>query len=120
MNTGTATTPFDPIGPLQLRVMNHLWKVGSATVQEVMNALNALTPAKPLAYTTYLTVMRNLAKRKLLDQRKTATKRHQFVCAIAEDEYKSAVVKQIFRDYCDGDRARLDRLLSLTAVAAAG
>jgi predicted transcriptional regulator len=111
MNTGTTTTPFDPIGPLQLRVMNHLWKVGSATVQEVMNALNALTPAKPLAYTTYLTVMRNLAKRKLLDQRKTATKRHQFVCAIAEDDYKAAVVKQVFRDYCDNDLVRLNRLL---------
>lgn len=111
-------SPFDPIGPLQLRVMNHLWKVGSGTVQEVMTVLNAQEGARPLAYTTYLTVMRNLAKRKLLDQRKTASKRHQFVCAIGEEEYKSAVVKTIFKDYCGNDESVLLRFLGLQARCA--
>ena len=109
----SSTTPsqLDLIGPLQLRVMNHLWKVGSGTVQEVMDALNGGPGAKALAYTTFLTVMRNLAKRKLLDQRRTATKRHQFVCAIGEEEYKSAVVKAFFRDYCNNDAETLHRFL---------
>ena len=112
-------TQLDLIGPLQLRVMNHLWRVGSGTVQEVMNALNAGPGAKPLAYTTFLTVMRNLAKRKLLDQRKTATKRHQFVCAIGEEEYKSAVVKGFFRDYCNNDADMLHRFLGLNEAKSA-
>ena len=111
--SNAAPSPFDPIGPLQLRVMNYLWKVGSGTVQEVMNALNSAPGAKPLAYTTFLTVMRNLAKRKLLDQRKTATKRHQFVCALGEEEYKAAVMKTMFRDYCNNDFEMLHRFLNV-------
>ncbi len=113
----TPTSPFDPIGPLQLRVMNHLWKVNAATVQEVMNAVNAQPEAKPLAYTTFLTVMRNLAKRRLLDQRKTQTKRHQFVVLVDEESYKAGVVRQIFKDYCDNDADRLTRFLGLHKMA---
>jgi predicted transcriptional regulator len=110
----STTTPFDPIGPLQLRVMNHLWRVNSATVQEVMTAVNGQPEAKPLAYTTFLTVMRNLAKRRLLDQRKTATKRHQFVVLVDEESYKAGVVRQIFKDYCDNNAELLARFLGLT------
>ena len=109
----TPTSPFDPIGPLQLRVMNHLWKVNAATVQDVMNAVNAQADAKPLAYTTFLTVMRNLAKRRLLDQRKTATKRHQFVVLVDEESYKAGVVRQIYKDYCNNDADVLLRFLGL-------
>lgn len=109
----TTISPFDPIGPLQLRVMNHLWKVNAATVQEVMNAVNGQPDAKALAYTTFLTVMRNLAKRRLLDQRKTATKRHQFVVLVDEESYKSGVVRQIYKDYCDNDADRLLRFLGI-------
>jgi predicted transcriptional regulator len=109
----TPTSPFDPIGPLQLRVMNHLWKVNAATVQDVMNAVNGQIDAKPLAYTTFLTVMRNLAKRRLLDQRKTATKRHQFVVLVDEESYKAGVVRQIYKDYCNNDADVLLRFLGL-------
>ncbi len=109
----------DLIGPLQLRVMNHLWKVKAATVQEMADAINSQSPEKPLAYTTFLTVMRNLAKRKLLDQRKTATKRHQFVVLVDEETYKSSIVRQMFADYCNNDRATLDRYLT-TATTAQG
>ena len=109
----TPTSPFDPIGPLQLRVMNHLWKVNAATVQDVMTAVNGQPDAKALAYTTFLTVMRNLAKRRLLDQRKTATKRHQFVVLVDEESYKSGVVRQIYKDYCNNSSENLHRFLGL-------
>ena len=114
----TTISPFDPIGPLQLRVMNHLWKVNASTVQDVMNAVNAQPDAKPLAYTTFLTVMRNLAKRRLLDQRKTATKRHQFVVLVDEESYKAGVVRQIFKDYCNNDADLLLRFLGLQSKLA--
>lgn len=115
-----APSPTDLIGPLQLRVMHHLWKVNAATVQETMDVVNAALGEKPLAYTTYLTVMRNLAKRGLLDQRKTATKRHQFVVLIDEETYKSTVLRQIFADYCGNDRALLDRYLAPRTASANG
>ena len=113
-----APTAFDLIGPLQLRVMNHLWKVNAATVQEAMDAVNGASAEKPLAYTTFLTVMRNLAKRGLLDQRKTATKRHQFVVLVDEESYKSGVVRQIYKDYCNNDADILSRYLGLQAKLA--
>jgi len=93
--------------------MNHLWKVNAATVQDVMTAVNGQPDAKPLAYTTFLTVMRNLAKRRLLDQRKTATKRHQFVVLVDEESYKSGVVRQIYKDYCNNSQENLLRYLGL-------
>ena len=112
----THLSPFDPIGPLQLRVMNYIWKVNAATVQDVMTAINSQSGAVPLAYTTFLTVMRNLAKRKLLDQRKTATKRHQFVVLVDEESYKAGVVRQIFKDYCNGDETVLQRYLGAAST----
>lgn len=101
----------DPIGPLQLRVMNHLWQVESGTVQDVADAVNAQGGTK-LAYTTYLTVMRNLTKRGMLDQRKTTTKRQQFVVLVDEFTYKSHVLKALYRDYCDNNPAQLKRYLN--------
>ena len=108
----TTDTTVELIGPLQLRVMNHLWKVGSGTVQQVADVLNNAPGHKGLAYTTYLTVMRNLAKRKLLDQRKTDGKRHEFHVLVGEHEYKAAVVRQIVTSYCNDDRATLEQYLS--------
>ncbi|MGV3710258.1 MAG: BlaI/MecI/CopY family transcriptional regulator [Gemmatimonas sp.] len=53
-------TPSDTsLGERELDVMAVLWEIGSGTVQEVKDKLSA-----PLAYTTVLTIMRNLeAKR---------------------------------------------------------
>ena len=48
------------IGPLQVRVMHHIWSHGPSTVHDVHDALMSDPLAKRLAYTTVLTVMRNL------------------------------------------------------------
>lgn len=52
-------TTDSPLGERELDVMAVLWEIGSGTVTEVRERLSA-----PLAYTTVLTVLRNLeAKR---------------------------------------------------------
>ncbi len=103
-----ANKPVEQVGPLQLRVMHFIWKHGPSTVQTVMTALNGDHGSRPLAYTTFLTVMRNLARRNLLEQKKTAQRSHMFSASIGEDEYKTAFIKQVFRDYFAND---LDALL---------
>ncbi len=81
-----ANKPVEQVGPLQLRVLHYIWKHGPSTVQTVMSALNGESGSRPLAYTTFLTVMRNLARRNLLEQKKTTQRSHLFSPAVGEDE----------------------------------
>ncbi len=95
---------MEAIGPIQVRVMHFLWKHGASTVHQVHDVLNAEPGAKPLAYTTILTVMRNLARRRFLSQ--TASGRaHRFAPLVDEDTYKRAMVKQL-RDHLYGGNLR--------------
>lgn len=107
------------IGELQLRVMHVLWKDGANSVHHVHNALNAQPNARQLAYTTVLTVMRNLARRKIVVQ--TANGRaHLFTPTCSCDEFKSRFLKAVVAAYCtdkgdtqDAINARLVELLSM-------
>ena len=59
-----------------------------------------------LAYTTFLTVLRNLTKRGFLEQVK-GNRAHVFVPLIDERTYKLAQVRQMRQDFCGGDVAVL-------------
>ena len=89
------------LGPLQLRIMNEIWKVGAVTVHDVHASLNRQVADKPLAYTTVLTVMRNLVKRRFLDQ--DARERvHRFSATIDEHTYKTAMVRNMRVEFFAG------------------
>ncbi len=117
MNMETTDTPdtqeklVEQIGPLQLRVMHYIWKHGPSTVQDVMTALNATPGSRQLAYTTFLTVMRNLARRHLLEQKKTNQRSHVFSPTVGEEAYKTAFIKQVFKDYFHNDFSQLAKYL---------
>ncbi|MBE2185557.1 MAG: BlaI/MecI/CopY family transcriptional regulator [Rhodothermales bacterium] len=49
-----------PLGETEMDVLRVVWESGDATVADVHTRLSA---ARPLAYTTILTVMRNLAEK---------------------------------------------------------
>ena len=100
---------MEAIGPLQLRVMHYIWENGPSTVHAVHDSLNAEPGAPKLAYTTILTVMRNLAKRKVLDQ-KPAGRSHMFEPLVDEQTYKMGILRSVRKDLFGGD---LNRLLDL-------
>lgn len=79
-------------GPLQMRALEHLWKNGAQTVHQVVDALNAQPGARPLAYTTLLTVLRNLVHRKLCTV-ESAARAHQFTPAMSRDDYRAGVAR---------------------------
>lgn len=54
-----AHRPLDNLGELQLAVMNVVWDLGEATVNQVRDQL---TSERELAYTTILSVMQKLEK----------------------------------------------------------
>lgn len=88
---------FTPLGPLQGRVMQHIWRNGPSTVHDVHGALNAQPGSDQLAYTTILTVMRSLAKRELLDQEPVG-RFHRFTALSTQEAY----VDDLLRNLRDG------------------
>jgi BlaI family transcriptional regulator, penicillinase repressor len=92
---------METIGPLQLRVMHFLWSKGPATVNAVQEFINQQTAARPLAYTTILTVMRNLARRKFLNQ-KAQGRSHLFTPLIDEQSYKLGMLRHLRHDLFAG------------------
>ncbi|MFW5829547.1 MAG: BlaI/MecI/CopY family transcriptional regulator [Planctomycetota bacterium] len=101
---------MDIIGSLQLRVMHHIWKHGPSTVHQVHDALNSQTDAQQLAYTTILTVMRNLAKREILDQKRTG-RSHVFEPLVTEEDYKRGLLRHICQSFFAGDHEHMIGLL---------
>lgn len=100
------------IGPLQLRVMHHIWKHGPCTVHMVHDALNHCDQNQQLAYTTVLTVMRNLARRSILSQTPNG-RSHVFSALIGEREYKTQLLQYIRGSFFNGDL--MEMLAALTA-----
>jgi BlaI family penicillinase repressor len=92
---------METIGPLQLRVMHFLWSQGPATVSTVQEYINGQAASRPLAYTTILTVMRNLSRRGFLSQ--TPQRRsHLFTPLIDERSYKLGMLRQLRHDLFAG------------------
>ena len=56
----------DPLGPLELTVMEILWAQGESNVRDVAQRLD-----RPLAYTTVMTTLDRLFKKGLLTRRKS-------------------------------------------------
>lgn len=94
------------LGHLQLRIMLYIWQYGPATVHEVHDALNAQVGAKQLAYTTILTVLRNLTKKKFLD-RKLEGRKHRCAPLIDEASYAVETLRQIRVNLFGGDVGRM-------------
>ncbi len=95
---------METIGPLQLRVMHYLWSQGPATVHAVQEHINSISSERPLAYTTILTVMRNLVRRHFLSQTPQG-RSHLFTPLIDERASKFGMLRQIRQDLFGGDIA---------------
>lgn len=93
---------MQPAGPLQVRCLSLLWGGGPSTVNDVHAALNAQPGAPQLAYTTILTVMRNLVRRKLCEVAKGA-RRHVFVPTVTREEYRAGVARWLVAEQFAGD-----------------
>ena len=69
-----------------------VWQSGTPmTVREMLDALNNKPGRKPLAYTTVLTVMTNLAQKQLLD-RQPAGRAFRYSPAISRDDYAATLM----------------------------
>ena len=105
---------MEAVGPLQIRVLHHLWDEGPSTVHDVhqvLNLRNLETGGRQLAYTTVLTVMRNLVRRKILSQMPVG-RAHRFAPLVGREEYQLGMLRQARTELFGGDGRALLRLLA--------
>ena len=83
------------VGPLERRVMDHLWRFGPSTVGEVRAALNLESPQQ-LAYTTVMTILVRLSDKGYLSR--TREGRHfRYAAAFDEASLPAAVGRRELR-----------------------
>lgn len=89
--------------PLELECMKALWALKEATVEEIRAHL---LPARPLAYTTVLTVMDRLARKGVAERRKRG-RAHVYTAAIPEDSIRDRALERLIADFFGGSREQL-------------
>jgi predicted transcriptional regulator len=59
--------PLDPLGETEMEILNHVWSLGEASVSDVQEKIKEY---REIAYTTVMTIMKNLADKNFLKYRK--------------------------------------------------
>src|SRR5919198_1230869 len=96
-------------GELQLQVMSAIWRLGSATVEQVRSAL---PPRYRGAYNTIQTVLNRLVERGLLSRRKVGYA-FQYRARLSEAEYLSRSISHTLAGASmDARQAALAQLIS--------
>jgi predicted transcriptional regulator len=90
---------LDDLGDLQKAVMEIVWELGEATVNQVRDKLGR---RKPLAYTTVLTVMQKLDKAGWLAHREEG-RAYVYRPTRSRDEAGRSSLRQFINRVCAGD-----------------
>jgi BlaI family transcriptional regulator, penicillinase repressor len=99
--------PFD-LPALELKCMKALWALGEATVEDIRASL---LPARPLAYTTVMTVMDRLAHKGLVERQKRG-RAHLYTSAVREESVREHAVSRLVENFFGGSREELRTHLS--------
>lgn len=59
--------PLSPLGETEMEILNHVWELGEASVSDVREKM---LEYRDVAYTTVMTIMKNLADKEYLKFRK--------------------------------------------------
>jgi predicted transcriptional regulator len=107
--------PPPPLHELEAEIMDEVWRLDAdTTVRDVMEALNR-GARPPRAYTTYMTVMRRLHDKGLLDRRR-AGRQDTYVARLTREEYReqraAAEVRQLVDEFGDVALAHFAQSLS--------
>lgn len=88
---------------LELQCMKALWALGEATVEDIRARL---LPARPLAYTTVMTVMDRLTRKGMVTRRKRG-RAHVYSSAVAEDAVREHALGRLVETFFGGSREKL-------------
>ena len=101
---------FTGIGSLEAEILAVVWERDSATVRDVYEELRE---RRPIAYTTVMTVMNNLVKKKLLAQ-DTKNIAYVYTPAMPGDEVANTILDSVVDTLMAGQKNRaISHLLGL-------
>ena len=89
------------LGEREFEVMAVLWAAGSGTVAEVRDKLST-----PLAYTTVLTILRNLQEKRIVVH-EAEGRAHRYVPKLAQRTARKAAVDHLVETLFDGSPEKL-------------
>jgi predicted transcriptional regulator len=89
--------------PVELELMEILWKLGRGTVRDVMSHLPS---QRALAYTSVSTILRILQQKKVLTAEKDG-KQHIYIPAFNKQTFASHSVKKIVNQIFSGNSVEL-------------
>lgn len=96
------------LSPLELDIMKSLWRRGSAPVKDVRDDLS---PRRPLAYTTVMTVLDRMFKKGIVARTKQS-RAHVYSPRYSESEVRAAAVRGLLESHFDGSPERLKAYLN--------
>lgn len=96
-----------PFGETEMEVLHHVWNLGEATVKQV---LNLIRKDREVAYTTIMTVMKNLADKGYLKYHKDGMT-YVYEPAVEPESVRSNLVEDIIQKVFSGSPKELVQTL---------
>src|ERR1700733_1622720 len=91
------------LAPLELDCMNMLWPMGEGTVREIRDALAA---RRPRAYTTIMTIMDRLARKGIVERRKTG-RAYTYRPNLTAEDARAHALAQVIDSFFGGSKESL-------------
>ncbi|HLK62372.1 MAG TPA: BlaI/MecI/CopY family transcriptional regulator [Bryobacteraceae bacterium] len=113
--------PRDVLPPLELLCLNALWSLQEGNVREVRQIVGQ---ARPLAYTTIMTVLDRLVKKGKITRRK-AGRAFIYSPQASRDTMRRAAIRELLDGFFDGSEEQLmaflrkEEIVEVKAAAAA-
>ncbi|MEO1023144.1 MAG: BlaI/MecI/CopY family transcriptional regulator [Bacteroidota bacterium] len=97
-----------PLGKTELEIMNHMWELEEATVSQIHKRI---LEKREVAYTTIMTVMKNLTDKKVLKYRKEGAK-YVYTPVKMPDQLKERLASDIINAVFKGSASALIQTLA--------
>jgi BlaI family transcriptional regulator, penicillinase repressor len=88
------------LAPLELDCLNMLWPMGEATVREIRDALAS---RRPRAYTTIMTIMDRLARKGIVERRKTG-RAYVYKPNLTAEDARAHALAQVIDSFFGGSK----------------
>lgn len=83
--------PLSPLGETEMEILNHVWNLGEASVADVREQI---LQTREVAYTTVMTIMKNLSDKSYLKYRKEGMS-YIYSAAVQPDQVRFSLIDRL-------------------------